>query len=314
MRRRLLTPSAKALEGLELPLVELEGAADGPTLTLIAGVHGCEYTSQLALRRLPALVDEARLRGRIRLVPTVNVEAFFARSPFVSPRDGKNLNRCFPGDPEGTYSEALAHVVTEELIKGSDYLVDLHAGDMVEDLYRFTISNASAVAGEARRMADAYGFPISIEEPAAKAAVNGSTSQLAAQLGIPGIIAESGRCGLVEEEAVRHHLDGLSRLLAALELYDSSPPEAPLSVRRFGRFDWLRCAHAGWWSPAVAVGDDVEEGQLLGTVSDLFGEVLEEVHAPGAGVPVFCTSSPAVLAEGLLMGIAADELALAEGI
>ena len=308
MEQRFLHSDISSIAHLQIPYVELHGAKDGPTLTLVAGVHGCEYTSQQAVRTFVNGIDRSRLGGRIRAVPTLNLDSFYERSPFVSPRDEKNLNRCFPGDPEGSYSDALAYFVTEELIKGSDYFIDLHAGDMVEDLFRFTIYDDSPVQDESRRLADAYGFPFAIHQPMLDPAVTGATSQIAGGLGIPSIIAESGGRGLVESEAIEHHLRGLARTVAYLGMYEPEEAIEPdLPVRHLHRFVWLRSGQQGWWAPSVSVGDDLHAGDVVGTVSDLFGETLEEITAPVDGVPVFLTSSPAMKADGLVIGIAADE-------
>src|SRR5579859_4726426 len=77
------------LAGLDVPVVEVTGATDGPLLTVIAGVHGCEYASMAAVRRWAAELDPGRLGGRVRAVPVLNLPAFWARAPFVVPEDGK---------------------------------------------------------------------------------------------------------------------------------------------------------------------------------------------------------------------------------
>ena len=87
------------LAGLEVPLVEATGSEDGPLLTVISGVHGCEYASMDGVRRWTRSLENRELRGRVRAVPVLNLPAFHARTPFLVPDDGKNLNRCFPGDP-----------------------------------------------------------------------------------------------------------------------------------------------------------------------------------------------------------------------
>ena len=130
------------LAGYEVPVVELTGAGDGPQLTVLAGVHGCEYAPMAAVRRWTRALAERELRGRVRAVPVLNLPAFRARTPFVVPDDGKNLNRCFPGDPAGTAAQRLAHAAFTQLITGSDALVDVHAGDMVEALEPFALYDA----------------------------------------------------------------------------------------------------------------------------------------------------------------------------
>jgi predicted deacylase len=295
-----------SLAGLDVPVIELTGSA-GPRLTVLAGVHGCEYAPMAAVRRWTRALAERDLRGSVRAVPVLNLPAFRARSPFVVPDDGKNLNRCFPGDPAGTVAERLAHAAFTQLIEGSDALVDAHAGDMVEALEPFALYDAGASEDRARELAVAYGLGYVIrQEPGPGRAVGGTTSTAAAEIGIPAIIAEAGGCGLVEPAAVAAHVRGLDRVLAVLGMTSDPAPdgEAPVYLRRFL---WLRAAREGWWEPVVRPGQRVAAGQALGTVSSLDGaQVLQSVTAPAPGVPMFITSSPAVAATGLLLGLGAD--------
>jgi uncharacterized protein len=303
MLRRTLS-----LAGLDIPVVELTGAGDGPRLTVLAGVHGCEYAPMAAVRRWTRALAERELRGSVRAVPVLNLPAFRARTPFLVPDDGKNLNRCFPGDPEGTMADRLAHAAFTQLIEGSDALVDVHAGDMVEALEPFALYDAGPAEARALEMATAYGLGYVIrQEPGPDRAVGGTTSTAAAEIGIPAIIAEAGGCGLVEAAAVEAHVRGLDRVLAVLGMTDGAvvaPATAPV---RLGRFLWLRSVSEGWWEPSVRPGEQVAQGQVLGTVSSLDGaQVLQSVIAPAPGIPMFITSSPAVAADGLLLGLGAQ--------
>jgi uncharacterized protein len=300
------------LAGLDVPVVELTGAQDGPLLTVIAGVHGCEYVPMAAVREWTRDLEQREIRGRIRAVPVLNVTAFRARSPFVVPEDGKNLNRCFPGDAGGTLAERLAYAAFTELISGSDAVIDAHCGDMVEALEPFALYEAGPAEAAARDLALAYGLGYIIRQEAGPdRAVSGTSSGAAAQAGIPAITAEAGGCGLVERHAVDAHLRGLNAVLAHLGM--TAPADGGAAGRParpepalLGRFLWLRCARAGWWAPAVTAGDRVTEGEVVGTVSSLDGSALQEtITAPADGVIIFLTSSPAVGDDGLLLGLGA---------
>jgi predicted deacylase len=296
-----------SLAGLDIPVVELTGAVDGPRLTVLAGVHGCEYAPMAAVRRWTKALAGRELRGSVRAVPVLNLPAFRARTPFLVPDDGKNLNRCFPGDPDGTLADRLAHAAFTQLIQDSDALIDVHAGDMVEALEPFALYDKGPAEARALELATAYGLGYVIrQEPGPDRAVGGTTSTAAAEIGIPAIIAEAGGCGLVEAAAVAAHVHGLDQVLAVLGM---TGPPATLAAApvHLGRFLWLRSVSEGWWEPAVRPGEQVTEGQVLGTVSSLDGaEVLQPVTAPAPGVPMFITSSPAVAADGLLLGLGAQ--------
>src|SRR5579875_181788 len=181
------------LAGLDVPAVEITGAFDGPRLTVIAGVHGCEYAPMAAVRRWAQELNPDHLRGRVLAVPVLNLPAFWARTPFVVPGDGKNLNRCFPGDPDGTLAERLAHAAFTQLILGWDAVVDAHAGDLAEELEPFAAYDAGPADARARELAVGYGLRYVVRQrPGPGQTVTGTTSAAAAAIGVPAIIAEAG--------------------------------------------------------------------------------------------------------------------------
>jgi predicted deacylase len=283
--------------------VTVKGDRPGPNLTVIAGVHGTEYASIAAAREFARSLDAATLRGTITVAPLVNPAAFWARSPFVVPMDGKNLNRSFPGKPDGSAAEVLAHHLTRTFIEPTDYLLDLHAGDLPEALEPFALYDESPVEAQAREMAIAYGLGHVVRQTRAARTVGGSTSAVAADLGKPAITAESGQNGILDRAAVDRHLAGLAGVCAGLGLLPGAPTNS-IQPREHEGWHWLRTPVAGWWEPAVSVGQPIAAGELIGVVGDVLGEGRHEVHAPDAGVPLFVTTSPAVVADGLLMGIA----------
>jgi hypothetical protein len=304
--RRVLRGQGPVLVGLDVPVVELRGAADGPRLCLLAGIHGCEYSSIDAVRRFARECDESKLAGSVTAVPFASPTSFAARSPFVVPEDGKNLNRCFPGDRYGSFGEALAELLFRELIAPSDVLLDLHGGDMVEALEPFALYDESPVEERARSVALAFGLPYVVRSSRADAPVAGSTCGAAAEAGIPAVIAEVGGRGLLEQDAVDLHLRGIRNVLRELDMLPGDPEPPPWPQRQVGRFVWLRCKRAGWWAAAVDAGAEVKAGDLLGRVEDAYGDEIEPVEAPEDGVVLFITSSPAVSDDGLLLGLGAD--------
>jgi predicted deacylase len=288
--------------------MEVTGDTPGPLLSVIAGVRGCEYASMAGLRRWISGLASRRIRGTVRAVPVVNLPAFWARSSFVVPEDGEDLNQCFPGSPSGTLAQRLADAVFTQVISGSDAVVDMHAGSQFEALEPFARYDAGPAEAEARDLAAAYGLGYVLRQEQGQGfTVTGSSSSAAAAAGVPAIIAEAGGCGLVEEQAVQAHVRGLDGVLRYLEMSDEAGPErarGPAPVY-FGRWVWPRTPTTGWWAPAVRPGQAVAAGQLLGTVSTLDGAaVVETVIAPRDGVILSVTSSPAAAADGLLLGLA----------
>lgn len=303
MQKLNLTITSLPGAPVEIPYFRVDGrAGEGPTLTLVAGVHGTEYTGMAAIVRFINQLDEDQLSGTIIAAPILNQPAFWSRTPFVVPEDNKNLNRSFPGDPGGSYTEVLAHEIFTAFIEPTDYLIDLHAGDLPEALQPFQLFEESPVEAEARRLAAAYGLPYVVRQSRADRTVGGSTSAAAADIGVPAIVAEVGANGLCDERSVSRHIEGIRNVCTELGLLAGEAMQVEQTLCT--GWQWMRTPVRGWWQPTVEVGQAVTFGQTLGLVLDPYGVELERITAGVDGWPLFITSSPAVLADGLLLGLA----------
>jgi predicted deacylase len=223
------------------------------------------------------------------------MESFTERVPFVVPADGKNLNRAFPGDPDGSYTDKLAHDIHTRLIVPADALIDLHGGDLVEALEPFAIY----ANPESRDLALAFGLPYVVAGSDLEGMTCGSAKL--------GVIAEAGGIGQLEEDAVGLLVDGARNALKHLGVLDGAPE--PSRSKVVSRFVWLYSDPGGFWVADVKTGDDVQAGDVLGEVRDLYGETLQTIRAEQDGVVLFLTTSAAVKPNGLLMGLGCDELA-----
>jgi predicted deacylase len=283
------------LNGVDVPAFELTGAHDGPALSLIGGVHGCEYSSIAAVTKVMRELDPAQLSGTVTAVPVVSMESFIQRSPFVVPADGKNLNRAFPGDPGGSYTDRLAHDVYTTLIEPADAFIDLHGGDLVEALEPFALYANPA----SRELALAVGLPYVIDytESDALAGMTASVAKV-------GVIAEAGGAGRLEAHATDLLANGVTNALKHLRMLPGEPDPPRSTV--LTRFEWLYSTPAGFWVAASETGDEVAKGDILGEVRDLYGDTLETIEAPADGVILFLTTSAAVPANGLLLGLGCE--------
>jgi len=285
-----------------LPMWLVNGAHDGPTLAVTAGVHPAEYASIAAALQFGQTIDPAKVRGRVIVVPVMNLPAFTSRSIYICPLDGKNLNRVFPGDANGTASEQIAAWVFGNVITQADYFVDLHGGDLIEALVPFTIfykAGDPKVQEVSLEMAKAFGIPILVGSETA-----GGTYSAAAKAGIPAILTEAGGQGIWTKEDVRAHTDGLDRLMRHLKMIEGPPP-MPVACTVLSRFLWRRSDHDGFWYPAVAVNDAVKAGQELGVVADWEGRVLQCATAEADGRVLFIVSSLAINRTDPLLAVGA---------
>lgn len=274
-----------------LPMWLIHGSEPGPTLVVTGGVHGAEYASIEAALDLGRSLNPKGLCGSVIVVPVVNLPGFAARSIYVCPLDGKNPNRVFPGDADGTGSEQMADWVFRNVISKADYYVDLHGGDLIEALVPFTIffrSGNAQVDAMSLEMAKVFGirYLVSSVNP-------GSTIAAASNAGIPAILTESGGQGIWTPEQVADHTNGLRRLMHHLKMIPGSVPE-PTPFTLLEQFLWLRSEHEGFWYPQVAVGETVRAGQELGYIKDWEGNVLQTGVSPDKGTVLFIVSSLAI--------------------
>ena len=287
---------------VETPVFVINGTHAGPTLGVTAGIHGAEYASIAAALQLGQSLESEGLRGRVIVVPVANVPAFRMRSIYVCPLDGQNLNRMFPGNPDGTASEQLADWLFHNVIKQADYYVDLHGGDLIEALIPCTIYHRSGnkvIDQKSLELAKVFGIQYIV-----RSETKGSTYSAAAQAHIPAILTEAGGQGIWPPEAVAVHTDGLNRLMRHLGMLKGPPPE-PVPTQILARFIWLRSEHEGYYYPKVGVGDVVHKGQDIGCVTDFQGNVLQAIAAPADGKVLFLVSSLAINQNDPLLAVGA---------
>jgi predicted deacylase len=294
---------AVAGTSLRLPITLVNGAEAGPTLLVTGGIHGGEYPGIQAAINLACALDPGVLHGRVIVVHIASPSAFQARMQYRVPEDGLNLNRQFPGSVTGTVSQRLAACIMAELASHADAWVDLHGGDIHEELEPFTIYSAGArpaVRERAARLAQVYGIRYLLESDS----VRGATYGAAAAAGIPCILTEAGGVGQLDQEGLEIHTRGLRNVLYDLGILPGTPA-APGPFILLRENHWMTSEHTGCWYPAVRAGEQVVKGQPVGTLCDYFGEQLARIAAPADGVVLFRVTSLAVDAGDPLLAIGA---------
>ena len=288
------------------PYLAIVGRQPGPKILVTAGIHAAEYTGTLAAIRLGRTLDPAEVKGTILILPLLNPPGFFERSIYVNPEDNDNLNRLFPGDPQGTWGQRFAHRMLSEIVVGFDHSIDLHAGDLIEALTPFVIyreTGDGALDARIKKMVDAYGARWAVKS-APTGERPGSLYAVAALNGVAAMLAESGGNGLPLEEDIVRHVRGVTNILRAIGILSgTAEPVAPPTV--VNSFDWLRSPVEGIFRCRVQVDERVKTGDVVGELTDLVGEPLATIKAPVSGVVLFIVTSPAIKKDGLLLAIGA---------
>ena len=266
------------------------GSRPGKTLVVTAGVHGCEYVGIETLNRLKRELESAALSGRVILLPLVNPEGFYQGSKQTIPADGKNLNRMFPGKPDGTFSSQLARVLEETLYPEADFLMDLHGGDVNEALTPLVFFPAS-VPESLSAAASAAAESLSVPYRVASTSQNGLYSW-AAQCGIPALLVERGERGLWSEKEVAACRENVYELMRHLGILNAASGSPCLQQAEIRRAVYEEAPADGFWYPAVsAAGQKLKQGTLLGTLKDSYGNEIACYTAPFDGVVLYYTLS-----------------------
>lgn len=293
-------------EGTTIPITVAHGIGSGPTLALIAGTHGYEYPGITALQRLRKSLDPGELSGTIIMVHVANLPSFLGRTIYYSPVDGKNLNRMYPGDPEGTLSQRIAHIVTREIIERADYLIDLHAGDGNESLRPYVympLTGDPELDAAAKGLAMAFGLDhiVIYEEPLPSIDNSLYTDQTALVRGIPAITTETGQMGSNDDYWVDMAEAGIWNVLRHLEM---TPGEEKVNygITWLTDYQVIRSPQSGIFQAAVRDGYTISKGAKLGVLVDFFGDEIQVIRAPFSGVVNYVIGTPPV-SEGEPVGM-----------
>lgn len=297
---------------VSIPVTVLRGSAPSPRLTLIGGVHGDEFDGPRALMHVLDRVCPADLAGTLVVAPVVNTPAFRACSR-LSPLDGLNLNRVFPGRPDGSITERIADAVVNSLVRGSDAVFSLHgssAWSILEPWVEFPhVDSATGHASHA--MAAAAGFPSLFPLPYGYDP--GLLIFAAYDLGIPCIEGERGGNGRLSSEW-RRYVQSAHRVMRHVGV-EARENVAAGPARVLDHVS-VAAQKGGFWRAEVAVGREVEAFTRLGAIHDLRGNTIEPIVAPVAGRVVSLRTRPPTTAGDRVvsLGVSADLLPGFEGV
>lgn len=273
-----------------LPGTIICGKLPGKTMLITGGVHSGEYVGIQACVELGAELQPEKTVGTIVILKVLNRPAFENRAGSLGLSDGKNLNRVFPGNPNGTEMERLAWAITKEVYPKVDYYIDLHSGDDFEALTPYVYyagKAAQEVTEVSRKMAEQVDVPYMVRSMVS----SGGAYNYAASKGIASILLERGGMGAWTSEEVNSDKRDVRNILSSLDMY-----QIRRDVRNYVPMEvtdvcYQAASEDGLWYPAAKPGDMVAEGALLGTIRDYNGKLHETCSAEYTGVVLYQTGS-----------------------
>jgi hypothetical protein len=281
---RLKVAESYTAEPVSIPVTVVRGAP-GPTLFVTATVHGDELNGVGILRSLLNDTDFAGLRGTLIGVPVVNVPGFLVQDRRLP--DRRDLNRSFPGSPKGSLTARLADTLFRQVIRQSDYGIDLHTAGGERSNYpqiRADLSDPRVA-----ELAEAFGIPLLIggEGP------EGSLRRTAVAAGVPTIVYEAGSALRLERPFIEIGIAGILNVMRFLRMLPGEPVEPPLRLR-FERTHWVRSQAGGILDLKVELGQALRRGVPISVNSNPFGRERAVLKAPWSGVVLGLTQLPLV--------------------
>ena len=280
---------------LRIPVVIVRGASEGPTLWLHGCVHGNEYCGAFVIHEALRTVDPEQLSGTVVALPVLNLTAF-QRQQRMSPFEGYgggDLNRCFPGSPDGSMTSQMAHAIYAGLGKYANFMIDFHGAYTFETRWSLFPDMAGHVAERGEGMARAWGFTALPTDPNIfDGMLSGSSMMCAARDGIPSLIVEIGGMGSAFDAPLVK--DGAERMRNVMRYLGMLPGEVTNhSPQTFlADYVWIYASRGGLFMPAVKCQDRIQVGDVIGHFYDTYGDMVEEATTSYAGEVLAMNGGP----------------------
>ena len=278
---------------VKMPVATIQGSRDGPIFTVTSGMHAGEYAGILAAQQLIQTIDPEELSGTIKIIPIISLEAFMMRNMQLSPVDSREVHYHRPGNPSGSYTEFQIDKLFE-LVKDSNYLIDIHAGEFAQALHPWVpVPLVGSEQINSASISLAKGFKVDYIELKKDPDAIPALCVAMAEHGIPNIWVECGKNGIPTPEHISINYNGVISALKTVGML-SGQPDRPEQKEISGRRYQVNAGQSGVWHPAIKEGEIVQEGQYLGRLTDFFGDELERYYAPEQSLVLYYWTSPAI--------------------
>jgi predicted deacylase len=291
---------------LQIPVMVLRGAKPGPVFYLGAGIHGDEVNGVEIVAKFGPTIDLRDLRGTLILVPSQSPQALQAQHRYAvghllrSPLDQSPADPwvAFPGERDGNITSQLAYALYGELMQHADYFVDLHTpttGGRYAPFAFLPPRSAGATTADSKRLAQQFGADFILDTAHGVYVQEQSPHVVLAKKGTVALGLEVGEGGQLDPEVTERGLRGLRNMLRTVGMLDEEP-ETFGERLVIASMKVIRATRGGLLHRKVSLNARVKAGQIVATVTNLFGDVVEEIAAPQDGPVVRIATLPAVSA------------------
>lgn len=273
---------------IDISITISRASKDGPVLLLSGGLHGDEINGIEIVRRMVEEGINIPLIGTVICIPIINIYGFIHFSRYVP--DGKDVNRSFPGNKNGSLASRVAHFMMNEIIPKIDYGIDFHTGGA--DRTNYPQLRGMMKDPEVEKIAGVFHAPFTLHSKyRAK-----SLRQAANKKGKKILVYEGGESARFDEFAIQTGIDGAQRVMHHLGMLKSAP-KATYESYFINRSSWVRARASGLFGTEVKYGQKVVKNQLVGSITDPFGDFKVPIKSPASGYVIGLNNNP-VLHQG----------------
>jgi predicted deacylase len=288
---------------LEVPVIIERARKDGPTLLILAGIHGNEVNGVEIVRQIIKKKYNKPQCGTIICIPVVNVFGFLNQERMFP--DGRDLNRVFPGSLKGSLAARFAYYIMEEIVPHVDYVIDYHTGGSS----RFNYSQIRVDANdlESLSLAKIFGAKFIIDSRNR----DKSFRQAATEKGKKVLLFEGGKSLHLDKQVTRQGVRGAVRVMHHLGLTNFSAeiseyPEVTEQIL-IHKSHWIRANHSGMYRRIVSIGDPINNKEVIGSISDPYGDFERSVKSTHNGFIICSNQAPIVNQGDALVHISTEQ-------
>jgi predicted deacylase len=302
-RKRFEIPIARLFDNtpMKIPVEVVRGNEDGPTLFVSGAIHGDEVIGTEIIKRLLSRKELYRLKGTLISIPIVNPFGYNNNTRYLP--DRRDLNRCFPGSQNGSMAARMAHIFLHEIVSKCQYGIDIHSGSSHRINFpqiRLELKNKDEM-----QLADAFGAPVILNSNLRQ----GTLRQAAHALGVKMLLFEGGEALRFDDHSVNIALHGILNVMHQIGMLDGEKFTTHQTVVTAKSSHWLRAQTSGSLRIIKKLGTFVQAGDVLGVISDPFGEILSEVKTSKPGIIISNVTMPLINKGNALFHIATlDEM------
>lgn len=270
---------------IDIPIIINRSKHDGPTLLLMAGMHGDEINGVEIVRRIISNKYNIPLIGTIICIPILNIHGFLNFSRQVP--DGKDINRSFPGTRYGSLASQIAYHLHTEILPHIDYGLDFHTGGARINNHpqlRSVLSNPNNA-----KIAEVFSPPFIINSPFREKSLRWEADKLGKSI----LVYEGGESLRLRKNAIDEGVNGALRVMQYLGMRN----DAPIAQKKpviLSSTKWIRATNAGLYHSLVRQGEEVKKGQKLGLITGPFGEFEHAIKSSVNGHVISVNNNPVI--------------------